>query len=89
MKLDKKILKALIMESMEEMHGGEHGDPRDDMATQLESQLLSMTGGDKEMAAQVLERLKDMIVGAPEPEYDEEAEAKAEKRFMQTYDSEE
>jgi hypothetical protein len=87
MKLDKNVLKALIVESLQEMH---NVDPREEMAMQLESSLLAMTGGDKEMAMQVLERLKDMISGAPftEPEYDPEAEKEHEKRFMQTTDEE-
>ena len=71
MKITKEYLKKLIVETLSEMHDE---DPRDQYAMELESKLLSMVDGDREMAAEVLERLKDLIVGQPQPdpEFDED-----------------
>jgi len=65
MKLDKKILKSLIMESLEEMHGGEHtGTAYDDVRAGMESEPQPedfVTGDIAGYFKQVGQELQDRI----------------------------
>lgn len=80
MKLSKEKLKSLIMESLEEMH---ERDPRESLVDELESMVLGAVGGDSKQAEAIVHMLMDRFVGGMEPEFDPEAEAEHEKRFMQ------